>query len=140
MLRVPYTSCDDWTPCVDLVRCNPKFFGRPRFDCVIIDDGKDKPVGFGRLEALLSCKALGQWWDLAFITRTVIVHTSDEVSIGLAVVEEMRQGEFILVDRIMRAAHLVSTFEDVNPPRYFVNDLVDYDMFLRLDPTHVNGS
>lgn len=35
-LRVTYESMVDWRMRQDLLRCNPTFFGSPRFDCVIV--------------------------------------------------------------------------------------------------------
>lgn len=139
LLRVSYTSCDDWMPSHDLVRCNPMFHGRPRFDCVLINDGTDKPIGYGRLAALLTCLAFEREFEIAFIVRSVIVTPAEKVDIGLAIVRERAVGEFILVERIVRAAQLIPTFLPARPRDFFVNDLVDYDMVLRLDSSYNYG-
>lgn len=139
LLRVPFTSCDDWMPCYDLVRCNPKFHGRPRFDCVLINDEHGTRIGYGRLAALFSCSVLGHDFNIAFVLRSDIVTPASDVDIGLSVVREREIGEFILVDRIIRAAQLISTFAPDHPRDFFLNDLVDYDMILRLDTTYNHG-
>lgn len=143
LLRVPYISCDDWRSSQDLVRCHPMFHGRKRFDCVLINEETERGVGFGRLRALFRCWSMGQRRDIAFVQRSDVAVSAEQVDIGLPVVRERQVGEFVLVDRIQRGAHLISTSErerNGDQVTFFVNDLVDYDMVLRLDPDYVWGT
>jgi hypothetical protein len=39
-----YQSVEDWTEGSNILRCNPNFHGRQRFDCVIIHDDAPKPT------------------------------------------------------------------------------------------------
>lgn len=60
----------------------------------------------------------------------------------MAIVEESKGDELILTSSIKRAVFLSPTFENIGAvgPRFFVNDLVDYDMILRLDPSYIYGT
>ncbi|KIO21903.1 hypothetical protein M407DRAFT_79834, partial [Tulasnella calospora MUT 4182] len=141
-LRVPYTSYDDWSPKVDLVYAHPSFHGKPRYDSVILIDEMTGEPSFTRLHLLFWCFGLDRIWDMAMISRTRIVHGAKEGEIGMTVVEESDEIEFIQTSSIKRAAFLSPTFEGVGAvgPRFFVNDLVDYDMILRLDLEYAYGT
>lgn len=138
-VRIPFMSCDDWTPCTDLARCSPEFRGTERNDAAMFQEGSE--LSFGRIHLLFSCCALGKEWSIAFITRCNLTRGSDLSTIGLRVVEELPSAEFILIGQLVRAAHLVPTYlNGAGHQTWFVNDAVDNDMFLRLDALHQNGS
>ncbi|KIJ31105.1 hypothetical protein M422DRAFT_267313 [Sphaerobolus stellatus SS14] len=48
-LYLNYRSLEDWREKRDILRCNPNFYGEPRFDCVVINTA---PISFGRLQAI----------------------------------------------------------------------------------------
>lgn len=52
-LKVNYEFMVDWWQHTDYLRCNPKFYGTPHFDCVFIQM-TDKVI-FGRLLFLFEC-------------------------------------------------------------------------------------
>ncbi|KAG0696460.1 hypothetical protein DFH29DRAFT_984607 [Suillus ampliporus] len=52
-LKVNYESLVDWHQCTNYLRCNPKFFGAPCFDCVLIQT-TDKII-FGHLLFIFEC-------------------------------------------------------------------------------------
>lgn len=139
---MPYTSYDDWTPNVDLIHVHPLFHGKPRYDAVLLVSNGHAKLTFGRLRLLFRCHALGRVWDIAFIQRADVVRLANEVDIGMTVVKEREEGEFVLTSSIQRAVFFSPTFEGggTEGPEYFVNDLVDYDMILRLDPLYVYGT
>ncbi|KIO18770.1 hypothetical protein M407DRAFT_224755 [Tulasnella calospora MUT 4182] len=141
-LRVPYTSYDNWTPNIDLIHAHPLFHGKPRYDAVLLAlDGHAKLV-LGRLRLLFRCHALGRVWDVAFIQPADVIRPANGVDIGMTIVKEREEAEFVLTSSIRRAAFFSPTFEGggIDGPEYFVNDLVDYDMILRLDPHYVYGT
>lgn len=133
---------------VDLVHAHPSFHGNPRYDAVLISDGITGQLGFARLRLLFRCYGLGRTWDMAIVSRARIVRQAAEEAIGMAIVEECKEDEFILTSSVKRAVFLSPTFEGAGAgagagavgPRFFVNDLVDYDMILRLDPSYVYGT
>ncbi|KIJ25403.1 hypothetical protein M422DRAFT_273649 [Sphaerobolus stellatus SS14] len=51
-LYLNYRSLEDWREKRDILRCNPNFYGEPRFDCVVINTD---PISFGRLQAIFTC-------------------------------------------------------------------------------------
>jgi len=53
-LRLRYQSCVDWTKQTDILRCNPKFHGTPRYDYVLVYDEAD--LMFGHFIELLRCQ------------------------------------------------------------------------------------
>lgn len=88
-------------------------------------------LGFARVKLLFRCYGLGRAWDMAIVSRARIVRRASEMEIGMAVVEEGNEDELILTSCIKRAVFLSPTFESLGAvgPRFFVNDLVDYELF-----------
>lgn len=108
-LRVPYLSFDDWSMKVDLVHAHPSFHGNPRYDAVLISDGITGQLGFARLRLLFRCYGLGRTWDMAIVSRARIVRQAAEEAIGMAIVEECKEDEFILTSSVKRAVFLSPT-------------------------------
>ncbi|KAJ7934724.1 hypothetical protein B0H13DRAFT_1462448, partial [Mycena leptocephala] len=52
-LKVHYDSLSTWTSMTDYLRCNPKFNGHPRYNCVLVKT-ETKPF-FARLLYMFSC-------------------------------------------------------------------------------------
>jgi hypothetical protein len=65
MLSVDYESTEDWRMTTDLLRCSPRFYKRPRYDCVLI-----KTIGrpiFARLLFLFTCQVNSTTYPVALI-------------------------------------------------------------------------
>ena len=132
-LRVNYESMVDWRLRRDLLRCNSKFFGSPRYDCVMIKT-EHQPF-FARLIYMFRCKVGGTELSLA------LIHPYD-VGIGVRRRQDLdlelwrvrakprSSSEFIFVESVIRGAALASDPEAVGD--YFVMDTIDTDMFLRM--------
>ncbi|KAF8585398.1 hypothetical protein K439DRAFT_1615941 [Ramaria rubella] len=123
-----YRSLEDWTVKQDILRCNPCFHGRERYDCVVINT---EPMTFGRLQYVFSCEdSSGKQSDLALIR---ILHPSAWIPAtkweGCTVVEE-KNYRFVMLKYLLRGCHMIPTFEK-KVGRYYLNDLVDGDAFLR---------
>ncbi|KAG2757673.1 hypothetical protein P692DRAFT_20842876 [Suillus brevipes Sb2] len=101
-LRVNYESIVDWRLHRDLLWCHPKFYGLPRYDCVIMKTA-DKPF-FARL---MRDNDMGLWH----------VRAKPRIS-----------SEIISVQSIIRGAALANDPETDGD--YFVIHTVDTDMFL----------
>lgn len=92
------------------------------------------------MEALFKCTAYARAWDVALVVVADVVKRASQTTIGLRIVKARNEATFMLTTHFERAAHVIPTFDDSNPSLFFVNDLVDYDMYLRFDSTHVNGA
>ncbi|KAF8587382.1 hypothetical protein K439DRAFT_1338200, partial [Ramaria rubella] len=107
--------------------CNPCFHGCERYDCVVINT---EPMTFGQLQYVFSCEdSSGKWPDLTLIR---ILHPSAWIPAtkweGCTVVEE-KNYHFVMLKYLLRSCHMILTFSKVR--RYYLNDLVDGDAFLR---------
>ncbi|KAG1837830.1 hypothetical protein F4604DRAFT_1601105 [Suillus subluteus] len=140
-LRVNYESMVDWRLQQDLLRCNPKFFGSPRYDCVMIKT-EHQPF-FARLIYMFHCKVGGTELSIALIHPYdvgISVRRRQDLDLGLWRVraKPRSSSEFVFVDSIIRGATsafltftaLASDPEAVND--YFVIDTIDTDIFLRM--------
>ncbi|KAG9086608.1 hypothetical protein FS749_003530 [Ceratobasidium sp. UAMH 11750] len=54
LLKVQYESFVDWCSHRDMLRCNPKFHSRERYDCVLVDS--DEGISIARLLLTLECE------------------------------------------------------------------------------------
>ncbi|KAG2121427.1 hypothetical protein DEU56DRAFT_873780 [Suillus clintonianus] len=137
-LQVNYESMVDWRQCKDLLRCNPEFFGSPRYDCVMVQT--DNQPFFARLIFMFGCSIGETNLSLALIHPYDVgigVRSKHDTDLGLwRVRAKLRSSpEFISVRSIIRGAALAS-----DPGRqgdYFVIDTVDADMFLRVKSLQV---
>ncbi|KDQ11826.1 hypothetical protein BOTBODRAFT_113908 [Botryobasidium botryosum FD-172 SS1] len=128
LLRVNFTSLDSWQREGDILRCNQVAYGVDRSDCVMVK--MTKGLKFGRLHFMFTCQAFGKCWNVARVTFFSQVTRAQESVVGMERVQETEEGEFILIDTIVRGVWLTpdSDKEDF----FFVNDLIDSDAYLRL--------
>ncbi|KAJ7741186.1 hypothetical protein DFH07DRAFT_751222 [Mycena maculata] len=85
LLKVHYESLASWASTSDYLRCNPKFHGHPRYDCVLVQTEKDKFLRFHRVHA-------NPWKSSEFISVHSIIR-------GTLIVQDFnKSGEFIVVD------------------------------------------
>ncbi|KDQ05512.1 hypothetical protein BOTBODRAFT_122708 [Botryobasidium botryosum FD-172 SS1] len=110
LLRVKFISTENWQPDGDVLRCNKEVYGVEREDCVMVQG--DGEVNYARLHLMFTCTAFGKVWRVA---------------------REEKDGQFILIDSIIRGAYICRDGDKTN--YYFVNDLIDNDMYLRLGPS-----
>ncbi|KAJ6604998.1 hypothetical protein B0H10DRAFT_1922835 [Mycena sp. CBHHK59/15] len=129
VLYVEFQSKVDWNSGRDILRCNPKFHGRPRYDSVIYE-AHDDDLAMGQLELVFRC------------------HLPHKVTLDLALIQPYRKSSwaprtrtdypirewspgslFITMEHITRGALLCPIF---GAPRevFYVMDCVDEDMFL----------
>ncbi|KAG1863490.1 hypothetical protein C8R48DRAFT_748092 [Suillus tomentosus] len=133
-LRVNYESIVDWRVHRDLLRCNPKFYGSPRYDCVMVKTA-DKPF-FARLVYMFTCSIGGTDFPLALIhpydvniagTRR---RRDDDIGLWRVRAKPRSSSEIISVRSIIRGAALANDPETAGD--YFVIHTVDTDIFLRV--------
>lgn len=123
---------EDWTEGMNMMRCNPNFHGRERFDCVIIHDDAQN-LSVARLLDLFRC-----WLPSGKVVNLALVrHFSSSkwkpktVWEGCRVLDEDSNATLVQMDYILRGA-LVCPVSDQEEERshYFI-DSVDPDIFLR---------
>ncbi|KAJ7240179.1 hypothetical protein C8J57DRAFT_1245399 [Mycena rebaudengoi] len=59
-VKLHYQSLEDWTDCRNILRCHPRYFGHPRYDCVLINTDSSDMV-CACLRGLVACEVSGQW-------------------------------------------------------------------------------
>ncbi|KZT35401.1 hypothetical protein SISSUDRAFT_990606 [Sistotremastrum suecicum HHB10207 ss-3] len=139
-IYVNYTSLEDWLPQRCIIRCNPSFYHKERFDTVIVNDetlryaslqktGPDrtfKPylstTGTYSLEALISM-ALVRYFDKSAWKPKVSFE-------GMQVFKARTDTHLIYVASIIRSCHMIPVPGKAD--MYFLNDQLDADMFLRV--------
>lgn len=134
LIYIHYESTDDWQLGLDRIRCNPSFFGKKREDTVIID-GADGRYLFARLIAVFQLAMPQPTEPLALIQYfTPVLPTTwkPATNIGMQVMKEDTKTDFIFLASIIRGSHMIPTFNKKRPRDFFLNDLIDPDMFLRL--------
>ena len=124
-----------WRLVEDYLRCTPNFGKnqQPRHDCVIVRT-QNNPI-FACLVFAFSFQVEDQQHLFALIhaydAPTGMLRRKDK-DLGLIRVRARprKNAEFISVQSIIRGAYIVPMFESVD--EYHVVDIVDVDMFLRL--------
>ncbi|KAJ7168011.1 hypothetical protein C8R46DRAFT_898867 [Mycena filopes] len=133
-VHVTYQSLEDWRGLRDILRCNPKFHGRPRFDSVLINS--DSPgLAFARLFALLRCKLeSNRQVDVALVRQFRRSKWKPRTEwAGCQVHEEDKSYSLMLMDDVIRGALLTRVPVSGKENLHFLVDTVDADMFLRAD-------
>ncbi|KAJ7241647.1 hypothetical protein C8J57DRAFT_1526813 [Mycena rebaudengoi] len=105
-LYLHYQSLEDWTDCRNILRCNPRYFDHPRYDCVLINTDSS---------------------DMKFKRSSWTPRTKWE---GCRVYEESQSTCFVMVKYFIRAVYMVPAFQG-KAHTYYLVDSVDYDMVLR---------
>ncbi|KAK1220496.1 hypothetical protein PQX77_016731 [Marasmius sp. AFHP31] len=132
-LKVNYKSYGTWKVTTDYLRCNPNFFGQPRYDFVLFTGDVDQPV-FGQIKHLFVCKLGGTQYALALVQPYKVVNLlrrpRSDRDCGLLRVRREAESEYIWVDSIIRGALVVASASAEDEK--LVVDTIDYDMFLRV--------
>ncbi|KIJ30780.1 hypothetical protein M422DRAFT_267613 [Sphaerobolus stellatus SS14] len=136
LTRTPYQclyltsmSLEDWREKRDILRCNPSFYDRPRYDCVVINTS---PVTFVRLEFIFTCQGTSKrQYDTALVHMLEASKWRPNTEWeGCRVLEEKGLYQFILLKYIIRGCHLIPA-TDKGTGKYYLIDLVDSDAFVR---------
>ncbi|KAJ7447334.1 hypothetical protein B0H11DRAFT_2335669, partial [Mycena galericulata] len=132
-LKVYYESMGTWTSTADYLRCNPKFHGQPRYDCVLIKTAQ-QPI-FAQLIYLFSCIVEEKSHSFALVQAldapTGRLGRKDKLLRFHRVRAKPRKNsEFISVHSIIRGAVMVPDFDKAG--EFIVFDVLDTDTSLRL--------
>ncbi|KAG6913371.1 hypothetical protein DXG01_007286 [Tephrocybe rancida] len=137
-IKASYESLVDWRAYTDYLRCNPMFYNRPRYDCVIVHsmdgdyfarllfvftyvveaDDKDTPIPMALVQPFTTIKQEN--------------FTKKDIDLGLLRLEETLRAEsiFIPARSIVHGVYLVPDNE--KETGWSVLDTLDSDMFLRM--------
>ncbi|KAJ7088189.1 hypothetical protein C8R44DRAFT_836122 [Mycena epipterygia] len=132
-LKVHYESMSAWTSTADYLRCNPKFHGHPRYDCVLVKTAQ-QPI-FARLVYLFSCTVEKKSHPFALIQPLDapggnLRRKDNLLRFHRVHAKPRKSSEFISVHSIIRGAVLVPDFD--KPGEFIVFDVLDTDMSRRL--------
>jgi len=134
-LYLTYQSLEDWTELQDILRCNPDFQGEPRYDCIIIN--MDLPSGqlsIARLRGLFNCRlSSGETCDVALVCMLPLSKWKPKTKWeGCRIDDELKEPRFIMAKYLLHGAHMISAFgASESPLKFYLNDTIDSDMFLR---------
>ncbi|KAJ7142518.1 hypothetical protein C8R44DRAFT_603110 [Mycena epipterygia] len=132
VLYVEFQSQVDWNKGKDILRCNPMFHGRRRYDSIIYE-AQDNDLAMGQLELVFRCHLPRKvTLDLAMIHRYRKSTWSAKTRTDCPMREWSNGSTFIALEHVTRGALLCPIF---GAPRevFYVIDCVDEDMFLRIN-------
>ncbi|KAJ7870473.1 hypothetical protein B0H14DRAFT_2345697 [Mycena olivaceomarginata] len=132
VLYVDFQSKVDWNSERDILRCNPKFHQRPRYDSIIYEaDGND--LAMGQLELVFRCHLPHQnLLDLALIRPYCDSSWTAKTRTDCPIREWGAGPLFITLDQVTRGALLCPIF-GASRTVFYVMDCIDSDMFLRVN-------
>jgi hypothetical protein len=130
-LRIRYQSMEDFRECEDLLRCNESFHGHRRFDSAIINA---TDFQYARFELLFRCHTpSGTAHDLALVRTFRRSSWKPRTVWAGCTVLEAGQATLVSLEYLTRGALVVDTdLENLQGKHYYLDDVVDNDMFLRL--------
>ena len=127
-----YESTVTWKNITDYLRCSPQFHHNPRYDGIMIHT-LNGPF-FGKLLLVFTIKIEEKEHCFAYIQSFNVLRNPSTVdkSLGLLRVYSPASSpyEFIPIESIIRGAFIVS--DNNKPGQAFVLDVIDPDMYLRL--------
>lgn len=129
---ITYSSVEDFREARDILRSNADWYGKPRYDCALLD-GTER-LNFARLQLLFRCKFdNGKVIDLAAVTRFSPSQWKPRtVWRGCRVLDEKNSLEIINATDIIRGALLCPAFgAPASKNAHYLVDCIDGDMFLR---------
>ncbi|KAJ7848671.1 hypothetical protein B0H13DRAFT_1729915 [Mycena leptocephala] len=133
VLYVDYQSKVDWKHARDILRCNPCFHTRPRYDSVIYE-AQDDNLAMGQLQLVFRCHLPQKvTLDLAMIQPYCKSSWAARTRTDCPIREWSPGGTiFIALEHVTRGALLCPIF---GTPRqvFYVVDCIDEDMFLRVN-------
>ncbi|KZV80209.1 hypothetical protein EXIGLDRAFT_817146, partial [Exidia glandulosa HHB12029] len=133
-LYLYFQSQEDFRQGFDILRCNERFHGQPRYDCITYRTA-DGYLGFGRLRHIIRCRlSHKRCIDLAVITAFSASRWKPNTYWeDCSVYEEDTIFSFVLLSDVFRGALMCPTFGSDHVRTYYLMDDVDSDMFLRLN-------
>ncbi|KAJ7265959.1 hypothetical protein B0H12DRAFT_1046401 [Mycena haematopus] len=133
VMYVEYQSKVDWRSGRDILRCNPRFHGAPRFDSVMYEDDNDS-LAMGQFHFLFRCHLPSDSaLDLAMVLpfRRTAWQPNTRTDCPIRQKLPVKSSQFIALEYIVRGALLSPIFGGKDGMHYII-DCVDEDMYLRV--------
>ncbi|KAJ6456055.1 hypothetical protein C8R45DRAFT_1186860 [Mycena sanguinolenta] len=133
-IYLDYQSRVDWRTAHDILRCNPKFHGAPRFDSVIYE-ADDDDLAIGQLQFVFRCHLPSSaMLDLAVIRPFRKTSWQPRTSTDCPIREQVaaKSSMFIALEHVIRGALLCPIFGGKQDMHYVI-DCIDEDMYLRVN-------
>ncbi|EDQ99267.1 uncharacterized protein LACBIDRAFT_335192 [Laccaria bicolor S238N-H82] len=136
-LRVNYESTVDWSLTTDLLRVNPKFHNKERYDYVVVKIDSKKFI-FAQLLCIFSCEVKSTKYFLALILPLDLPPSltnrgrDRELRFTRLRSRPRLSSCFISVESIVRGALISKDYGAEYGDEYLVVDVVDFDLWLRL--------
>ncbi|EIW83675.1 hypothetical protein CONPUDRAFT_50298, partial [Coniophora puteana RWD-64-598 SS2] len=143
--KVNYESHETWTIRTDYLRCNPLFYGHPRYDCVLAKLGPGD-AGIARLVKIFDftivfddageprpqvfSAALVQPYTAQLDLPANVQKSDDDLRFTRVKACPRTNATIISLDSVIRGALVSPDFD--RPDEHFVNTYIDGDMFLRM--------
>ncbi|KAK0467480.1 hypothetical protein IW261DRAFT_1680440 [Armillaria novae-zelandiae] len=138
MLKDNYSSIVDWCFMTDILRCSPNFHSRPRYNFILLKT--DQGPMFAQLVLVFECVVHGTTYPLMLVRpfgEAVGPMSQKDRDLGFYRVRtKIESNPFIIsIYSVIRGALLIKdvTNQGGQPVKdYFVVDMIDADMFLRM--------
>ncbi|PBK81617.1 hypothetical protein ARMGADRAFT_947935 [Armillaria gallica] len=134
MLKSYYTSLADWRPTTDILRCSPSFNHCPHYDFVLAQT-EARPL-FAQLVMIFECNVHGKTFPLMLVwpfnQPAGGQSKQKDQDLELYRVKTKPNGPPCLISiySVLPGALLIE--DTAAPKEYLVVDMVDLDMFLRM--------
>jgi len=134
-MKVNYASVVDWYWKADILRTNPDFHSRPRYDFALVQINGNQCI-FIQLLFLFSVEFNGRTLDLALVlpldVPRSLTNRPRDVKLQLTRVQPRRRSSSVVIDTklIVRGALLTRDLMSANG-EYLVVDSIDEDFWLR---------
>ena len=134
-MKTNYASVVDWYWRADILRTNPNFHNRPRYDFALVQIDGNQCI-FVQLLFLFSVEFNGRTLDLALVlpqdVPRSLTNRPRDVELRLTRVQPRRRSSSVVIDTklIIRGALLTRDLMSANG-EYLVVDSIDEDFWLR---------
>ncbi|KAJ7876927.1 hypothetical protein B0H14DRAFT_2568036 [Mycena olivaceomarginata] len=131
-IRLRYQSCENRTEKTDIMQCNPKFHNNHCYDHVLVNHNPTK-LTVAHLAELLRCKLPdGSTHDIAVVHMLKPSKWMPKTKwAGFRVYNESKTLDFVMMEYLIRGAHMIPVFDANKSDSTFLNNLIDGDMFIR---------
>jgi hypothetical protein len=124
-IKITYESFSSLLIERQFVRCHPSFYGRPRYDIVLLSLPDGFQV-FARIRFLFAVKALALDWQLALVTMFRTINVDCDTGLRRVIEDKDVESVFIDVSWVVRTVYAA---EDSGT--FLIIDVIDSDMYLR---------
>jgi hypothetical protein len=138
-MYISYQSQDDFSEGRDILRSNPSFHGRPRYDFVHINLPVELAVlGLAQVRGLYECQ-WGHGKERKAFVEVQMLETGSKWKprtswSGCDVRQLSKERLFVNTAVLVRAAHMHPAFGapfECDRPLYYLDDAADHDWFIR---------